>query len=116
MAGARDFAPAVIPWMEFCYSKTVPLLGGPGDPQFHRNSPGVSYGTAGVALGIQRALRSTAAHAPLSWMSFYLDGGHLLAPMADLAAAFPVLQSELAAVGLNVNLAKFALWGPGGAW
>ena len=71
-------------------------------------------GPLGFALGIQRALRSTAARAPLSWMSFYLDDGHLLAPMADLAAAFPVLQSELAGVVLQVNLAKCALWGPGG--
>ena len=28
MAGAREFVPAVIRWMQFCYSKTVPLFSG----------------------------------------------------------------------------------------
>ena len=114
MAGARDFVPAVIPWMQFCYSKTVPLF--TGDQVIHSSTgthQGCPMGPLGFALGIQRALRTTAARTPLSWMSFYLDDGHLLAPLADLAAAFPVLQTELAAVGLRVNLAKCALWGPG---
>ena len=114
MAGARDFAPAVIPWMQFCYSKTVPLFS--GEQVIHSSTgthQGCPMGPLGFALGIQRALRTTAALAPLSWMSFYLDDGHLLAPLADLAAAFPILQTELAAVGLRVNLAKCALWGPG---
>ena len=52
---------------------------------------------------------ATLAQVPMSWMSFYLDDGHLLGSMSDLAAAFPVLPSQLAAVGLRVNLANCAL-------
>ena len=69
MAGARDFAPAVIPWMQFCYSRTVPLFS--GDQVIHSSTgthQGCPMGPLGFALGIQRALRSTAAQAPLSWM------------------------------------------------
>ena len=70
-------------------------------------------GPLGFALGIHAALQATAAIAPTSWMSFYLDDGHLLGSMTDLAAVFPVLQEQLAAVGLRVNLRKCNVWGPG---
>ena len=114
MSGARATVPAVVPWLEFCYSKTVPLFS--DDTCINSvtgTHQGCPMGPLGFALGIHAALQATAALAPTSWMSFYLDDGHLLGSMTDLAAVFPVLQAQLAAVGLRVNLTKCNLWGPG---
>ena len=98
MSGARVKVPAVVPWLEFCYSKTVPLF--TGDTCINSvtgTHQGCPMGPLGFALGIHAALQSTA---------FYLDDGHLLGSMTDLAAVFPVLQAQLAGVGLRANLRK----------
>ena len=60
-----------------------------------------------VAEAIQRACPST-------WTSFYLDDGHLVGPLDELAGAMQVLHDQGPALGVLVNLAKCRLWRPPG--
>ena len=107
LQGASALTPAVVPWLQFCYSQTVPLYTGstviPSSVGTHQGCP---LGHLGFALGVHNALQTPLRQSTVHWMSFYLDDGHLLGSVTDLAAGPSVLQTQLAAIGLNINLGK----------
>ena len=57
LQGARDLAPAVVPWLQFCHWQTVPLYTGtlaiPSAVGTHQGCP---LGPLGCALGVHAAL------------------------------------------------------------
>ena len=49
----------------------------------------------------------------LTWGVFYLDDGLMVGPIDRIKAAFQHIVPALKTIGLSVNPAKCALWGPG---
>ena len=74
---------------------------------------GCPLGPVGFALGIRGIIKDLGTQFQLIWNSWYLDDSLLIGEPSRVGAALAHLQAHFATVGLSVNLAKCALWGPG---
>ena len=71
-------------------------------------------GPLGFALGLDVALDCCSTEeTKIPWCAWYLDDGTLVGPLSALLEYLEKLVPALAAIGLEVNLTKCALWGPG---
>ena len=111
MAGVDDLFPEAAAWVGQCM-QPAPLFCGKE----------VIWSTRGVQQGdpLGPLLFAMAVHPVTSRgvpqariCRWYLDDGVLLAPAAQAEAALSDLVSGFAALGLQVNLGKTTVWGPG---
>ena len=75
---------------------------------------GDALGPIGFALGLEQALDECKAEEDaLPWACWYLDDGTIIGHLETLSAYLAKLQPALASIGLQINLSKSTLWGPG---
>jgi hypothetical protein len=116
LATASRKLPSSYNWLAWCYGQPTPLYC--QGRELARSTAGVHQGDAmgplGFSLALEQALdQCSKQERRLPWCTWYLDDGLIvgaLEPIADyLAALVPALQN----IGLQINLTKCSLWGPG---
>ena len=71
-------------------------------------------GLLAFALGLEPALDECMAQEQnLPWVSWYLDDGTIVGPLQAVADYLDQLVPALQKSGLQINLQKTVLWGPG---
>ena len=71
-------------------------------------------GPLGFSLGLEYALdQCLSQQDSLPWVSWYLDDGTIVGPLEQVTAYLRALGPALETCGLQVNLRKCTLWGPG---
>ena len=75
---------------------------------------GDALGPIDFALGLEQALDECKAQEDeLPWACWYLDDGTLVGNLETIGCYVQALVPALAKIGLQVNLSKCTLWGPG---
>ena len=114
LRGCLAKVPSAYNWMRFCYGGASPLFC--QGRLLCASHVGVHQGDAcgplGFALGLDLGLDKCAPRA-LDWESWYLDDGHIVGRVDEVLARLVDLKQALEPLGLNLNLAKCKLWGPG---
>ena len=116
LEGCKNKAPSMYNWMAWCYRKRSPLfcqgdLIAWSEKGMHQ---GDAMGPCGFALGLEVALdKCVELQRSLTWQCWYLDDGTFVGPMDAIVSYLEALIPALHHIGLEVNLAKCALWGPG---
>ena len=106
--------PRFLPYAEFCYGSSTPLLTG---DEVIQSCAGTQQGDACGPLffSVTAHRAATAANVPgLSWAHWFLDDGALSGPVGAVAEALQALEPVASSVGLRLNRAKCKLWGPTG--
>ena len=108
--------PAVYNWLSWTYAEPSPLFC--QGVQLASSTAGVHQGDAmgplGFALGLEAALDECMAQEQnLPWVSWYLDDGTIVGPLQAVADYLDQLVPALQKSGLQINLQKTILWGPG---
>ena len=109
-------APSLYNWMAWCYGTVSPLYcqGVKMPPSTTGVHQGDAMGPIGFALGLDAALDELhAEEATLPWCVWYLDDGLLVGTLEQITAYLEKLPSKLEAIGLQINLNKCTMWGPG---
>ena len=109
-------SPAAYSWLTWCYSDNAPLLCQGREMCLSRRGvhQGDAMGPLGFALGLEYALdQCLLQQDSLPWVSWYLDDGTIAGPMEQVIAYLRALGPALETCGLQVNLRKCTLWGPG---
>ena len=71
-------------------------------------------GPIGFALALEAALdKCRDAERNIPWCTWYLDDGLLVGSLESVTDYMEVLVPALHDIGLQVNLSKCSLWGPG---
>jgi hypothetical protein len=113
---AHKKAPAVYNWLAWCYGAPTPLFcqGQAMTPSTSGVHQGDAMGPVGFALALEHALDvCSVQEQALPWCAWYLDDGLAVGPAQAVADYLAVLVPALSAMGLDTNLAKCSLWGPG---
>jgi hypothetical protein len=118
LQGALHYCPAAYNFLLTAYRTKAPLFSGGrvlwSEEGTHQGCP---LGPLGFALGIQPVLEMVQERHQLHWQSWYLDDGILFGSPDAIAASLHTLKDELEPRGLQINLSKCQLWGPGvGRW
>ena len=109
-------SPSLYNWLAWCYSRPCPLF---SQGQFLALSKagvhqGDAMGPVGFALGLEGALDACSEQEKsLEWAAWYLDDGTLVGSPGAVASYLEKLVPALQSVGLEINLNKCQLWGPG---
>ena len=108
--------PLLYNWMSWCYEAPCALycqgqLAATSSCGVHQ---GDAMGPVGFALGLEHALDACRPlEGDITWLSWYLDDGTIVGPLDSVARYMEALQPALLQIGLQVNLTKCSLWGPG---
>ena len=92
------------------------MSGTTGGPEYDRCTPRGCFGThdIGFALGLEAALDLCAEEEQVvPWGVWYLDDGTIAGTLEGVCSYFHKLVPALSQLGLQVNLHKCTLWGPG---
>ena len=116
LQGALLKVPGIYNWLAWWYGAASPLIC--QGKQLVPSSTGVHQGDAmgplGFTLGLDVALdRAMSPDDMFPWNTWYLDDGTIVAPLNAICDYLERLMPALRSVGLEINLAKCALWGPG---
>ena len=108
--------PSIYNWLSWCYADPCALIC--QGHQVATSSCGVHQGDAlgpiGFALRLEQALDECKAEdADQSWTCWYLDDGTLVGNLESIGTYVQKLVPALHKIGLQVNLTKCTLWGPG---
>ena len=105
-------APHLLPWVHSCYAYPSHLFFG---SQRLRSTTGVQQGDPLgpllFSLTIQPILDSLPSDLPFN--SWYLDDGTICLPNKLLLPTFNHLLQSFKTLGIDLNLSKCTLWGPG---
>ena len=107
--------PTLLPWALSCYTQHSSLF-----CQGHSLSSqqgvqqGDPLGPLFFALGWQPVVEAITTQCDLEWLSFYLDDGVFVGPLAELNKVMSIVSAMGADIEVEVNLAKCNLWGPAG--
>lgn len=108
--------PSVYNWLAWCYNQPCPLYS-QGQMLTHSKAgvhQGDAMGPLGFALGLEGALdQCVEAEQTLEWATWYLDDGTIIGSPEAVGNYLSRLVPALKDVGLEVNLKKCQLWGPG---
>ena len=112
--GAIQYCPSTYNFLRFAYTCSAPLFTG-GKMIWSREGThqGCPLGPLGFALGIHPLIERLATTPGLGWQTWYLDDGLLLGDPQAIAAALNTLIQDMGELGLQLNLNKCELWGPG---
>ena len=116
LQGAVTKALGTYNWLAWCYSTPSPLFF--QGHELASSTTGVHQGDAmgplGFAPGLDVALDCCSTEeTKIPRCAWYLDDGTLVGPQSALLEYLEKLVPALAAIGLEVNRTKCALWGPG---
>jgi hypothetical protein len=116
LATAKQKAPSSYNWLAWCYGQSTPLYC--QGKELARSTAGVHQGDAmgplGFALALEQALDASAEkELQLPWCVWYLDDGLLVGSLGAVADYINALRPALQSIGLQINLSKCSLWGPG---
>ena len=108
--------PTIYNWLSWCYADPCALIC--QGHQVATSSCGVHQGDAlgpiGFALGLEQALDECKTEEDvLPWSCWYLDDGTLVGNLDTIGCFVQKLVPALSKIGLQVNLSKCTLWGPG---
>ena len=108
--------PATYNWLAWCYQNPCPLFS--QGQLLAQSKAGVHQGDAmgpiGFALGLDSALdKCLEEEKALDWVSWYLDDGTVVGSLGAVGRYLDKLIPALRDVGLEVNLGKCQIWGPG---
>ena len=114
LQGCSKHTPVAYNWLRSCYQGHSPLYcqGRAILASQTGTHQGDTCGPLGFVLGLEEALRA-AGPAALAWESWYLDDGTIVGTPREVFDYLGRLQVALSNVGLNLNLGKCCLWGPG---
>ena len=104
-------APHLLPWTQSLYGEDLTLYIGQNTIPSQRGvQQGCNFGTFLFALAIQPILEQLQG----LWLNrWYADDGLLLGPMTAVNACLKYLCTSMSDIGLDVNLNKCEIWGPG---
>jgi hypothetical protein len=115
LRGAMDHAPASYNWLKWCYTGASPLYCQGGE--LCKSKAGVHQGDAmgplGFVLGLKTVLDRCTSRTGLDWEVWYLDDGHVVGSLEAVTRFVHELRSGAQGIGLELNLGKCLLWGPG---
>jgi hypothetical protein len=108
--------PTLYNWLSWCYADPCSLMC--QGQTVATSSCGVHQGDAlgpiGFALGLDQALDECREYEqPLPWSAWYLDDGTIVGSLDLVATYLQHLRPALSRIGLDINLTKCTLWGPG---
>ena len=111
LRAVTDSIPTLSRWAWFSYGEHTPLFCGSSTIS---SQQGVQQGDPLGPLFFALTLQSLITRLPPSLRvnCWYLDDGHLVGTMDDLATATALLSSDGPSLGLHLNLSKCTLWGP----
>lgn len=111
LSGAEKHFPAAFNWLRFCYAQQCPLY---CQGQTILSKTGVHQGDPMGPVAFSLAVHdANCGGRPLDWKVFYLDDGILVGNVVDVFHALDCLVASYKALGLECNLRKCTLWGPG---
>jgi hypothetical protein len=116
LQGAKEKVPAVYNWLAWCYGQPSPLYcqGKALAASTTGVHQGDTMGPLGFTLGLDIALdQCLDEERALPWGVWYLDDGTLVGKPEALFNYLQKLTPALRSIGLEINLAKCSLWGPG---
>ena len=114
LAGVSHLTPHLLPWACLSLSTPAQLYCPIGNL---KSSQGVQQGSPLGPLFFNVAIHHviTSMPADLTWNVWYMDDGTLVGSAAQIEAALSFLIPAFSTLGLQVNLQKTKLWGPGTA-
>ena len=109
-----ELCPEMSAWYNTCYGQHSPVI---VENNVILSQTGVQQGDplgpAFFAMAIHPVISNLLQQHNLLWQIWYLDDGVLLGRIPDLSRALKSIRAKFASKGLQINLSKCELWGPG---
>jgi hypothetical protein len=111
---AQTRTPTLFNYLRYAYGRPAPMFSEGRILWSTRGTQqGCPLGPVGFSVGLQPIAEAIAQNAGLLWSVWYLDDGLLVGTPAQLQQALTFLQGETERTGIQLNLDKCVLWGPG---